>query len=100
MMSEVPEAGHRPSRAEQSKRQQAQLDVVRAEGDYQRLRIAYFELAQNDQGNQVGLAMIGADMDRAHTNLQHVSGLRQLPFTHEPTPTVLCEAQRVAEERS
>ena len=100
MTSVVPETGNRPSRAEQSKLQQVQLEVVRAEGDYQRLRIAYLELAQNEQGNEVGLAMIGSDMDRAHANLQRVSGLRQLPFTHEPTRTVRREALRMAEESS
>ena len=99
MMFDAPEISQRTHGTEQSKHQQ-QLDLVRAEGDYQRLRAAYFELARNNQGNQVGLAMIGADMDRAHTNLQQMSGLRQLPFTHEPTRTVQREAQRMAEESS
>lgn len=98
MMSDDPGISQRTDRTEQSKQQQ--LDVVRAEGDYQRLRVAYFELARNNRGNQVGLAMIGADMDRAYINLQQLSGLRQLPFTHEPTRTVLLEAQRMAEESS
>jgi hypothetical protein len=48
----------------------------------------------------VALAMIGADMDRAHAHWQALIGLPRLPFTHEPTTVLRREAQRMAEEDS
>ncbi len=56
----------RSSRSEYSRVQSLQNEVARAEGDYQRLRAAYLEVAKNEPGHEVALAMIGADMDRAH----------------------------------
>lgn len=89
----------RTSRAEQARQREAERDIERAEGDYQRLRVAYLELAKQEY-NEVALAMVGADMERAHATLQSLSGLRQLPFTHEPTRVVRREARRLVEESS
>jgi hypothetical protein len=47
----------------------------------------------------VALAMIGADMDRAHAHLQELIGLPRLPFTHEPSTVVRREAERLAHEK-
>jgi hypothetical protein len=88
----------RYSRAEYSKILAAQAEVARAEADYQRLRAAYLEVAREEPGHEVALAMIGADMDRAHAHLQTLIGLPKLPFTHEPSTVVLREAQRLAAE--
>jgi hypothetical protein len=75
------------------------LEIARAEADYQRLRRAYLELARG-QDNEVGMAMVGADMERAYAVLQSLSGLRPLPFTHEPSQVLRREARRLAEEES
>jgi hypothetical protein len=88
----------RYSRAEYAKILALQQEVSRAEADYQRLRSAYLEIARNEPGHEVALAMIGADMDRAHANLQELIGLPQLPFTHEPSIVVRREAERLAED--
>jgi len=88
----------RYSRAEHARVHSLQQDVSRAEADYQRLRAAYLEIAKNEPGHEVALAMIGADMDRAHARLQALIGLPQLPFTHEPSTVVRREAQRITEE--
>lgn len=88
----------RYSRAEYAKVVALQEEVSRADADYQRLRAAYLEIARNDPTHEVALAMIGADMDRAHARLQALIGLPQLPFTHEPSTVVRREAQRAAEE--
>lgn len=77
----------------------AQDEVARAEGDYQRLRNAYIDITRREPGNEVGLAMIGADMDRAHARLQALLGLPRLPFTHEPSVVIRREVQRRADER-
>lgn len=90
----------RYSRSEHSRVQALQNDVARAEADYQRLRGAYLEIAKNEPGHEVALAMIGADMDRAHAALQALSGLPRLPFTHEPSTVVRREAQRFTHESS
>ncbi len=87
----------RYSRGETVRVQALQQEVSRAEGDYQRLRAAYLEIAKNEPGHEVALAMIGADMDRAHAHLQALIGLPRLPFTHEPSSVVLREAQRITE---
>lgn len=89
----------RNSRAEHGRQLSADREIARAEEDYRRLRCAYLELAKT-QHNEVALAMIGADMDRAHAALQSLSGLRQLPFTHEPTIVVRREARRLVEENT
>jgi hypothetical protein len=81
-----------------SRAQALQREIARAEADYQRLRAAYLEVARNEPGHEVALAMIGADMDRAHANLETLIGLPRLPFTHEPSTVVRREAQRLAQE--
>jgi Na+-translocating ferredoxin:NAD+ oxidoreductase RnfC subunit len=88
----------RYNRAEYAKILALQQEVSRAEADYQRLRAAYLEVARNEPGHEVALAMIGADMDRAHARLQALIGLPKLPFTHEPSVVVRREAQRQTEE--
>ncbi len=88
----------RYSRAEYAKIMAAQQEVARAEADYQRFRAAYLEIAKNEPGHEVALAMIGADMDRAHAHLQTLIGLPKLPFTHEPSAVVRREAMRTADE--
>jgi hypothetical protein len=89
----------RHSGTSENRRMQAlQQQVARAEADYQRLRGAYLEVARNEPGHEVALAMIGADMDRAHAHLQSLIGLPQLPFTHEPSTVIRREAERMAHE--
>jgi len=88
----------RYSRAEYAKVLALQDEVSRADADYQRFRAAYLELARNEPGHEVALAMVGADMDRAHARLQALIGLPRLPFTHEPSTVVRREAQRLTEE--
>ena len=78
--------------------QAVQQEVARAEADYQRLRAAYLEIARNEPGHEVALAMIGADMDRAHAHLQTLIGLPRLPFTHEPSTVVRREAERLTHD--
>jgi hypothetical protein len=90
----------RYSRSEHSRVHALQQEVARAEADYQRLRAAYLEIARNEPGHEVALAMIGADMDRAHANLQALIGLPRLPFTHEPSTVVRREAQRITQENT
>jgi len=90
----------RYSSTEQTQVQSLQKEIARAEGDYQRLRAAYLEVAKNEPGHEVALAMIGADMDRAHSALQALIGLPRLPFTHEPSTVVRREAQRFTHENS
>ena len=88
----------RYSRADYAKMLAAQQELARAEEDYQRLRAAYVEVAKNEPGHEVALAMIGADMDRAHARLQALIGLPRLPFTHEPSAVLRREVQRQTEE--
>src|SRR4051812_26906479 len=75
----------RYSRAEYAKVLALQDEVARADTDYQRLRNAYLDIAQAEPSHDVALAMVGADMDRAHARLQALIGLPRLPFTHEPS---------------
>ena len=89
----------RYSRAEYAKVLALQEEVARADADYQRLRNAYLDVMQNEPTHEVALAMIGADMDRAHARLQALIGLPRLPFTHEPSTVMRRDAQRVAEEK-
>jgi hypothetical protein len=89
----------RYSRAEYAKVLALQDEVARADGDYQRLRNAYLDLVQNEPTHEVALAMIGADMDRAHARLQALIGLPRLPFTHEPSTVMRRDAQRLADEK-
>ena len=89
----------RYSRAEYQKVLALQDEVARADADYQRLRNAYIEVAQNEPTHEVALAMIGADMDRAHARLQALIGLPRLPFTHEPSSVMRRETQRHTDEQ-
>jgi hypothetical protein len=84
----------RYSRAEYAKVLALQDEVARADADYQRLRTAYLALVESEPSNEVGLAMIGFDMDRAHARLQALIGLPRLPFTHEPSSVMRRDAQR------
>lgn len=77
-----------------------QDEIRRAQHDYERLRAAYLEIAQQEPGHEVGLAMVGADMDRAHAHLQRMAGLPALPFTHESSTVVRREAERAARENA
>lgn len=88
------------SRAEYNKVQDGQRELARAEQDYQRLRSAYLEMAKTERGNEVALAMIGSDMDRAHAHLQALSGLPRLPFSKGPAAVLRREAERTAAENS
>ncbi|HEX7890848.1 MAG TPA: hypothetical protein VF522_15950 [Ramlibacter sp.] len=89
----------RYSRAEYAKVLALQDEVARADADYQRLRNAYMDMAQKEPDHEVGLAMIGADMDRAHARLQALIGLPRLPFTHEPSAVMRREVQRLTDEK-
>jgi hypothetical protein len=89
----------RYSRAEYAKVLALQEEVARADADYQRFRNAYLETVQNEPTHEVAMAMIGADMDRAHARLQALIGLPRLPFTHEPSTVMRREAQRVTDEK-
>ncbi|MFC5498075.1 hypothetical protein ACFPOE_11065 [Caenimonas terrae] len=76
---------------------EARRELARAEGDYQRLRLAYLALAQGEP-NEVAMAMVGADMERANALVQ---GLRRIgqwspaPASGRPARR---EARRLAEE--
>ena len=89
----------RYSRAEYAKVLALQDEVARADGDYQRLRNAYLEIAQTDPTHEVALAMIGYDMDRAHGRLQALIGLPRLPFTHEPSTVMRREVRRMSDDQ-
>ena len=84
----------RYSRAEYAKVLALQEEVSRADADYQRLRNAYMDVAESEPSHDVALAMIGADMDRAHARLQALIGLPRLPFTHEPSTVMRRELQQ------
>jgi hypothetical protein len=89
----------RYSRAEYAKVLALQDEVARADADYQRLRNAYMDVAQKEPDHEVALAMIGADMDRAHARLQALIGLPRLPFTHEPSAVMRREVQRLTDDK-
>lgn len=90
----------RESRTEYAKVVALQEEVARADADYQRLRNAYLDITRREPGNEVALAMIGADMDRAHARLQALMGLPRLPFTHEPSSVIRREAQRQSDDKN
>jgi len=92
-------ASPRYSRAEYAKVLALQEEVARADGDYERLRGAYLDIVEHEPSHEVALAMIGADMDRAHARLQALIGLPRLPFTHEPSTVMRREALRQAGEK-
>ena len=89
----------RYTREEYANMQAVQRRVARAEADYARFRAAYLEIAQTQPDHEVALAMIGADMNRAHAYLQALIGLPPTPFEKQPTVVVLREARRLAEEK-
>ena len=88
----------RYTREEYANMQAVQRRVARAEADYARFRAAYLEIAQNEPDHEVALAMIGADMNRAHAYLQALIGLPPTPFEKQPSVVVMREARRLAEE--
>lgn len=76
----------RYSRAEYAKMVAAQQELARAEEDYERLRTAYLAAA-HEPGQDVAMAMVGCDMDRAHAVLQSLIGIPHMPAPHhEPQP--------------
>ncbi|HYF42947.1 MAG TPA: hypothetical protein VEA35_10950 [Ramlibacter sp.] len=89
----------RYTREEYANMQAVQRRVARAEADYARFRAAYMEIAQNEPDHEVALAMIGADMNRAHAYLQALIGLPPMPFENQPSVVVMREARRLAEEK-
>ena len=89
----------RYSRAEYAKVLALQEEVARADADYQRLRNAYLDIADKEPTHELALAMIGADMDRAHARLQALIGLPRLPFTHEPSAVMRRDASRLVDEK-
>ena len=90
----------RYTREEYANMQAVQRRVARAEADYARFRAAYLEIAQNEPDHEVALAMIGADMNRAHAYLQALIGLPSTPFEKQPSVVVMREARRLAEEKN
>ena len=95
---DLPDNRARAARTDYARFTASQHEISCAEADYQRFRAAYLEVARNEPGHEVALAMIGADMDRAHARLQALMGLPRLPFTHEPSTVVRREALRYSEE--
>jgi hypothetical protein len=71
--------------------------VMRAAEDYQRLRTAYLALAREEDRHDVALAMIGADMERAHHALQSLAGVRTAPFTPLLRRVMRREGRRLGE---
>jgi hypothetical protein len=90
----------RYTREEYANMQAVQRRVARAEADYARFRAAYLEIAQTQPDHEVALAMIGADMNRAHAYLQALIGLPPTPFEKQPSVVVMREARRLAEEKT
>lgn len=90
----------RYTREEYANMQAVQRRVARAEADYARFRAAYLEVAQNEPDHEVALAMIGADMNRAHAYLQALIGLPPTPFEKQPSVVVMREARRLADEKN
>lgn len=90
----------RYTREEYANMQAVQRRVARAEADYARFRAAYLEVAQTQPDHEVALAMIGADMNRAHAYLQALIGLPPTPFEKQPSVVVMREARRLAEEKT
>ena len=84
-------------RNKQGHQSDAERELARAQGDFQRLRQAYMEIA-GGEANEVALAMVGADMERANAALQSLSGPRPLPVTDEPGRVMRREALQLAQE--
>ena len=94
-----PKNAARYNRAEYAKVLALQEEVARADADYQRLRNAYLDIVEKEPTHEVALAMIGADMDRAHARLQALIGLPRLPFTLEPSTVMRRDAQLPVDEK-
>ena len=75
----------RYSRTEYTQLRAAHQQLVNAQQDYDRLRAAYLQVARTEPGHEVALAMMGADVDRAHAALQALVGLRPSPYALEPS---------------
>ena len=73
----------RYSRTEYTKLRAAHERIANAQQDYDRLRAAYLQVARTEPGHEVALAMMGADVDRAHAALQALVGLRPSPHALE-----------------
>lgn len=74
--------------------------VMRAAEDYQRVRAAYLALAREADRHDVALAMVGADMERAHVVLQSLAGVRSAPFAPMLRRVMRREGRRLAEQGS
>lgn len=83
-------ANESSGRSQDSSQLAAQQAIARAEEDYRRLRSAYLELARTDR-NEVALAMVGADMERAHDALQRVAGVDRRRQPVEPDADAAAE---------
>lgn len=83
-------------RSDYAKMLAAQQELTRAEQDYERLRSAYVTLARSEPGHEVALAMVGADMDRAHALLHARIGLLQA----QPAPAVVPPAPAAVRPRA
>jgi len=77
----------------------ADSDVIRAESDFERLRQAWQDLAKGPD-NEVALAMVGADMERAGRALQSLIGSRQPTMTHGHDRVTQRKARHFAAEKA
>ena len=82
----------RYSRHEYSRLLAAHERIIQAQQDYDRLRAAYLQVARTQPGHEVALALIGADVDRAHAALQALVGLRHSPHALEPSEVLRRQA--------
>jgi len=82
----------RYSRHEFTKLRAAQERISQAQQDYDRLRAAYLQIARADPEHDVALALIGADVDRAHAALQALVGLRPSPYALDPSEVLRRQA--------
>lgn len=85
------------SRADYAKMVAAQQELARAEEDYERLRAAYLAAA-HEPGQDVAMAMIGCDMDRAHAVLQSLIGMPRMPVHVEAAAEQPAEARATHEQ--
>lgn len=74
--------------------------VMRAAADYERVRAAYLALARVEDGHPVALAMVGADVERAHIALQGLAGVRSAPFSPVLRRVMRREVHRPADQGS
>jgi hypothetical protein len=66
--------------------------IAIAQQDYDRLRAAYLHIARTTPEHDVALALIGADVDRAHAALQALVGLRPFPSALGPSEVLRRQA--------